>query len=104
MPPAPGDTGELVVLTLNGPTTYFLDAEDTPAGFEYDLVEAFARQQGWSLRFVVADSLADLNTRMARSEAHLAAAALTPLGTRMGGVKAGPVYERLQQWLVCGEA
>jgi membrane-bound lytic murein transglycosylase F len=104
VPPAPGETGELVVLTLNGPATYFLDAEDTPAGFEYDLVEAFARQQGWSLRFVVADSLADLNTRMARSEAHLAAAALTPLGTRMGGVKAGPVYERLQQWLVCGEA
>lgn len=103
VPPAPGETGELVVLTLNGPATYFLDSADAPAGFEYELVQAFAQQQGWSLRFVVADSLADLNARIARGEAHLAAAALTPLVSRIGGVKTGPVYERLRQWLVCGE-
>ena len=103
VPPSPGDTGELVVLTLNGPTTYFLGADDEPMGFEHDLAMAFARQQGWMVRFVVADSLEALNERMARGEAHVAAAALTPAMDRIGGVKSGPVYERLRQWLVCGE-
>lgn len=102
VPPLPGDTGELVVLTLNGPTTYFLGADDEPMGFEHDLVGAFARQQGWSVRFVVADSLEVLNERMARGEAHIAAAALSPSIEKIGGVRIGPVYERLRQWLVCG--
>ena len=36
--------GELVVVTRNGPTTYYLGA-DEPAGFEYELVRAFAESQ-----------------------------------------------------------
>ncbi len=71
-------------------------------GFEHDLVVDFARQQGWTVRFVVADSLEALNERLARGEAHIAAAALTPLVERIGGVKSGPVYAQLRQWLVCG--
>lgn len=102
VPPPPEDTGELVVLTLNGPTTYFLGADDEPMGFEHDLVMAFARHQGWTVRFVVADSLEVLHERLARGEAHMAAAALTPLKERIGGVKSGPVYAQLRQWLVCG--
>ncbi len=102
VPPLPGDTGELVVLTLNGPTTYFLAADDEPMGFEHDLVMAFARQQGWTVRFVVADSLDSLNARLARGEAHIAAAALTPTIEKIGGIRMGPVYEHLRQWLVCG--
>ena len=102
VPPLPGDTGELVVLTLNGPTTYFLGADDEAMGFEHDLVTAFAHQQGWTVRFVVVDSLDSLHARLARGEAHIAAAALTPLVEKIGGVRTGPVYERLRQWLVCG--
>lgn len=102
VPPPPGDTGELVVLTLNGPTTYFLDADDEAMGFEHDLVTAFAHQQGWTVRFVVVDSLDSLHARLARGEAHMAAAALTPSIEKIGGVRIGPVYEHLRQWLVCG--
>lgn len=102
VPPPPGDVGELVVLTLNGPTTYFLDADDEAMGFEHDLVMAFAQQQGWTVRFLVADSLDSLNARLARGEAHMAAAALTPSIERIGGIRMGPVYEHLRQWLVCG--
>ncbi len=102
VPPQPGDTGELVVLTLNGPATYYLDADDEAMGFEHDLVMAFAQQQGWKLRFLVADSLDSLNARLARGEAHIAAAALTPSIQKIGGIRMGPVYEHLRQWLVCG--
>src|SRR6187200_1306739 len=34
-------SGELVVLTVNGPVTYFEDAQGLPSGFEYDLVQLF---------------------------------------------------------------
>lgn len=102
VPPLPSDTGELVVLTLNGPTTYFLGADNEAMGFEHDLVQDFAQQQGWTVRFEVVDSLEALNDRLARGEAHIAAAALTPSIERIGGVRMGPVYEHLRQWLVCG--
>src|SRR5436305_543927 len=43
-PVAPlAQSGELVVLTVNGPSTYFEDAQGLPSGFEYDLVNLFAQ-------------------------------------------------------------
>ena len=36
--PPIAQSGELVVLTVNGPATYFEDAQGLPSGFEYDLV------------------------------------------------------------------
>jgi len=51
---------ELVVVTRNGPTTYYLGA-DGPAGFEYELVRAFADAQGMTLRVKVAFTLEDVS-------------------------------------------
>ena len=47
---------ELVVVTRNGPTTYYLGA-DEPAGFDYELVRAFAEAEDMSLRVKVAFTL-----------------------------------------------
>jgi membrane-bound lytic murein transglycosylase F len=61
---------ELVVVTRNGPTTYYLGA-DGPAGFEYELVRGFADAQGMTLRVKVAFTLEDVfETLKARRSTH----------------------------------
>lgn len=71
---APGN--ELVVITRNGPTTYYLGANE-PAGLEYELFKEFATSQEMTLRIKVATTIEDVFDTLARGEAHIAAAGLT---------------------------
>ena len=73
--------GELVVITRNGPTTYYLGAND-PAGFEYELVRSFAESQDMRLRVKVAFTLEEIFETLQRGEAHIAAAGLTESSER----------------------
>ncbi|MCA1978306.1 MAG: membrane-bound lytic murein transglycosylase MltF [Thiobacillus sp.] len=91
-PVAPPEvTGELWVGTRNSPSTYYIAPNDTPAGFEHDLVEAFAGSRHWSVKWVEKerpDALLDLlDTRAI----HLAAAALPLTAVRDRHLIAGPV-------------
>lgn len=97
----PAHTGELVVVTRNSPTTYFLDADGQPAGFEHDLADAFARHQGWNTRFVVADTLDQLMEILASGQAHIAAAGLTATDQRRQHMRFGPTYAQVKEWVVC---
>ena len=69
-------TGELVGLTRVSPTTYYESPEGL-AGFEYDLIKAFADHLGVRLRLIVVDRSADILPRLANGEADIAAAGLT---------------------------
>ncbi len=104
VPDPPWQTGELVVLTRVSATTYYLDADGEPAGFEYDLVRRFAEAQGWKVRFELADSLEEMFTRLQRGEAHFAAAGLTATDKRLGRMRFGPAYATTHEWVVCGPA
>lgn len=99
--PSPEETGELVVVTRNSPTTYFLDADDQPAGFEHDLVVLFAERQGWRVRFEVAETLDDVFDLVGSGRAHLAAAGLTATGERRTRLRFGPNYGQVKEWVVC---
>lgn len=99
--PPPEESGELVVATRNSPTTYFLDAEEQSAGFEHDLVTMFAERHGWTVRFVVADTLEALFETMADGRAHLAAAGLTASDERRARLRFGPNYGQVKEWVVC---
>ena len=93
------DSGELVVVTRNGPTTYYQDARGQ-AGFEYDLARLFANYLGVRLRVVAVD---DVNTALAmvmRKEAQFAAAGITVTGDRVERVRFGPSYYEITQQLV----
>ena len=68
--------GELVVVTRNGPTTYYLE-RNNPAGFEYALASGLADELGVSLTMEPAFSLEGIFTTLQRGEADLAAAGLT---------------------------
>jgi hypothetical protein len=61
-PVAPiAQSGELVVLTVNGPATYFEDAQGLPSGFEYDLAVMFAKELHAKPVFVFTDNPARID-------------------------------------------
>jgi membrane-bound lytic murein transglycosylase F len=99
-------SGELVVLTVNGPATYFEDAQGHPSGFEYDLAVMFARELGATPTFVVTDNPAKVDAILRRGQAHLAAAALARHFDFPGGLAWGPPYYSTQHQIVgrAGEA
>ncbi len=70
------DSGELRVVSRNGPTTYYQD-KNGPTGFEYALVSLLANDLGVTLEVQPAFSLKGIFERLQREEADLAAAGLT---------------------------
>jgi membrane-bound lytic murein transglycosylase F len=93
------DSGELVVISRNSPTTYY-EGPDGPAGFEYDLAKKFADSLGVNLRIVVPDNLDQIFNMLERGEAQLAAAGLTVTEARKQRVRFGPSYQEITEQLV----
>ncbi len=88
---SPEATSELWVGTRNSPSTYFIASNGEAAGFEHDLVQAFAESQRWSLHWIEKerpDALFDLlDTR----SINFAAAALPLAVVRSRHMLASPV-------------
>jgi len=100
-PVAPiAESGELVVLTVNGPATYFEDAQGLASGFEYDLASAFARELGVKPVFIFTNNPANIDRMLREKQAHMAAAALARHFDFPGGVAWGPSYFTTQHQLV----
>lgn len=103
-PPKPiapiATSGELVVLTVNGPATYFEDAQGLASGFEYDLATLFAREIGAKATFIVTDNPAHIDKLLRAGQAHLAAAALARHFDFPGGLAWGPAYFTTQHQIV----
>jgi membrane-bound lytic murein transglycosylase F len=93
-------SGELVVLTVNGPATYFEDAQGLPSGFEYDLAMLFARELKAQPAFVIIDNPAKIDRLLREGQAHLAAAALPRHFDFPGGLAWGPSYHTTQHQVV----
>jgi len=76
--------GELVVVSRNGPTTYYLD-KNGPVGFEYALAARLAQELGVDLRMETAFNLPDIFTKLQRHQADIAAAGLALTEQRTAG-------------------
>jgi membrane-bound lytic murein transglycosylase F len=63
----------LVVAIVNGPTTYFEDAQSQPTGYEFDLASAFAQDIGVEVRFVTVTTQQDAINLVKEQRAHMAA-------------------------------
>jgi membrane-bound lytic murein transglycosylase F len=98
--PSPALSGEIVVLTHNGPTTYFEGSDGQPTGFEYDLVTRFAAQYGYRVRFVEAKSLDEMFNLLAQKQAHFIAAGITVLDTRKDVMQFSPSYLSVKRQVV----
>ena len=95
------ESGELVILTVNGPSTYFEDAQGLPSGFEYDLATLFARELDVRPSFILVDNPAKIDRILRQGKAHLAAAALARHFDFPGGLAWGPSYLNTQHQIVC---
>ncbi len=74
---------ELVVVTHNGPNTYYVDGTGRYAGMEYDLAELFAKSLGpeYKVKFLVVDNVSQIIPTLMSGRAHLAAADHDPWPT-----------------------
>ncbi|HEY0376763.1 MAG TPA: transporter substrate-binding domain-containing protein [Pyrinomonadaceae bacterium] len=71
--------GQLVVLAPYNSTTYFLYRGE-PMGYEFELLQAFARDQGVALKFVVVIDHKSLYPMLNAGDGDIAAARLIPTG------------------------
>ncbi|MDI3322774.1 membrane-bound lytic murein transglycosylase MltF [Pontibacterium granulatum] len=85
------ESGSLKLVTLNTPSTYFLE-KGQPAGFEYELAKAFADHIGVSLEIIVAPSFSDLFTLVKNRDADIAGANLTITPQRQESFAFSPSY------------
>ncbi len=92
-------TGRLVVLTINGPTTYY-EGPSGFLGFEYDLAKAFAEYLGVKIEFIVADTFSEVLPQVASGKVDLAAAGITITEPRKQFVRYSPAYQEIRQQVV----
>lgn len=92
-------TKELVVLTRNAPTTYFVDGTNNYSGLEYDLAKLFAADLGmdYKVKFVVVDNVTEIIPALLKGRAHFAAAGLSITPIREQLVKFSTPYKTVQQ-------
>ena len=94
------ENGRLDVLTRNAPTTYY-QVKNTLVGMEYDLLNSFADSIGVSLNLITKENTADILSSLDNGDANLAAAGLTQTQSRAQKFSFGPVYQQVEQQLVC---
>ncbi len=97
---------EIVFVTHNGPSTYFLGNDNQPAGIEYDLAMMFVRDYypDHEIRFVLANSISDVIPSLLKNKAHIAAANLTITPLRRHLVQFASPYQETQQQLIFNNA
>ncbi len=91
--------GELVVITVNSPTTYY-EGADNHAGFEYDMAKAFANYLGVDLRLNVVKQFGDVIPELLAGNGDLAAAGITVTLDRKKILRFSLPYQTIHQQLV----
>ncbi len=91
-------SGELVVISRNGPTTYY-EGQSGYTGFEYTLASAFARHLGVALRIEEMEDLGAIIDAVGH-KGHFAAAGLTVTERRKHKVQFGTPYLEVTQDLI----
>lgn len=96
------DKNTLVFVTLNSPSTYYVNSDKEFAGLEYDLAKAFAEFIGGNkkIKFLVADSIEEVIATIISGEADIAAADLTITAARKRLINFSLPYETVQQQVI----
>ncbi|WP_316366600.1 membrane-bound lytic murein transglycosylase MltF [Candidatus Thiodiazotropha sp. CDECU1] len=92
-------SGELIVATRNSGTTLYEGSEGL-TGFEYELVQLFAKELGVKAHFIIPKHFDYLLPTVINGDAHLAAAGLTVTPEREAEIRFGPAYQEITQQVV----
>jgi len=93
--------GKLTVLTINLPTTYYYDRDNELTGPEYDMTQSFAKNLHVDVEYKVYESTKDVLEALRNNEGDVAAAGLTVTDNRKKEFDFGPVYQKLNEYLIC---
>jgi membrane-bound lytic murein transglycosylase F len=91
--------GQLRVVTVDSPTTYYLGAQG-PEGLEFKLASAFARRLGVNLYMYPVANVRAMQAELASGRADIAAAQLTADAAWRKTGDAANVYDRIPQLVV----
>ena len=94
-------SGKLIVLTRNAPTTYYFDSNEQATGPEYELAEAFAKNLGVETEYRVFNTVHEILEALKNGQGDIAAAGLSKTKVRYSRFLFGPVYQQVQQQVVC---
>ncbi len=95
------NSGKLIVLTRNAPTTYYFDSNDQATGPEYEMAEAFAKHLGVETEYRVFHTIHEILDALENGQGDLAAAGMTKTIIRNKRFLFGPTYQEVQQQIVC---
>jgi len=93
---------ELIFVTHNGPTTYFLNGENQATGIEYDLATLFVKDYApeYKVKFLLVNSVSEVIPSLLKGNAHIAAANLTVTHMRQELVQFSKPYQETQEQLI----
>lgn len=95
------ESGKLIVLTRNAPTTWYIGRDGLPTGPEHDMVESFATHLGVETEFREKSSIQHILKALDQGEGDLAAAGLTVTDKREQRFRFGPAYQEVTPQVVC---
>jgi peptidoglycan lytic transglycosylase F len=93
------DRGYIVVGTLFGPNSYYIDAQG-PSGFEYELAKKYADFLGVKLKIVPSYNLADLFPLLENGSVDFLAAGLSVTPKRLEKYSFAPSYDNVSQKVI----
>lgn len=91
----------LTVLTTNSPTTYYIDRDGEPEGYEYRLTQALGKSLDMRIEYQILDSVDEVLAALARGKGDLAAAGLTDTPKRRDRFLASATYKTINEQVVC---
>ncbi len=93
---------ELIFVTHNGPSTYFVNGDNQITGIEYDLATMFVKDYApeYQIKFLLVDSISDVIPTLLKGKAHIAAANLTVTPLRKQLIQFSKPYQETQQQLI----
>ena len=93
---------EIVFVTHNGPTTYYVNGDNQFSGIEYDLATMFIKDYApeYQIKFLLVNSISDVIPTLLKGKANIAAANLTITPLRQQLVQFAKPYQETQQQLI----
>jgi len=96
-------TKKLSVVLLNSPSTYYIGS-DGAKGFEYDLLNAYAKHLGVSLEIKVANTIAEAIKLSKDPSVHITSSALAKTKSRKEKFNFGPAYFEVHEQVICNRS
>lgn len=97
------ETKEINVALLNAPTTYYIGASG-PQGFEYELLNAYAKHLGAKLNITTANTVKEAIELSKRKDIYITSASLAKTPKRKKSFNFGPSYFEVQEQVICNRS